>query len=99
MWYVIIGHDKPNSLENRLAVREQHLERLNALKSQGRLFVAGPCPAIDNEDPGPNGFTGSVIIAEFNSLDEAQAWADKDPYIANGVYERVDVKPFKKVLP
>lgn len=99
MWYVIVGQDVENSLEKRMQVREQHLARLNQLTAQGRLLVAGPCPAIDSEDPGPNGFSGSVIIAEFNSLDEAKTWADADPYIANGVYANVSVKPFKRVLP
>ena len=99
MWYVIIGNDVENSLGKRLQVRDQHLARLNELKSQGRLFVAGPCPVIDNEDPGEAGFSGSVIIAEFDSLEHAQAWANQDPYIEAGVYESVVIKPFKKVLP
>ena len=99
MWYVIIGNDVENSLSKRLQVREQHLARLNQLKSQGQLFVAGPCPAIDSEDPGDAGFSGSVIIAEFDSLDQAQQWADQDPYIEAGVYDSVVIKPFKKVLP
>jgi len=99
MWYAIIGEDYENSLANRLSVREQHVSRLNELKDQGRLFVAGPCPSIDNEDPGEAGFSGSVIIAEFESLTQAQKWADQDPYIEAGVYEKVSVKPFKKVLP
>lgn len=99
MWYAIVGQDIENSLEKRMQVREKHVERLKALSAEGRLLVAGPCPAIDSEDPGSNGFTGSVIIAEFDSLAEAQSWADADPYIANGVYQNVSVKPFKKVLP
>ncbi len=99
MWYVIVGEDHENSLDNRLSVRDKHLARLNELKDQGRLFVAGPCPAIDNDNPGEAGFTGSVIIAEFESQEQAQQWADQDPYIEAGVYERVSVKPFKKVLP
>jgi len=99
MLYVIIGEDRPGSLEQRLAARPAHLERLNALQADGRLFVAGPCPAIDSPDPGPAGFSGSIIIAEFASLAAAQAWADADPYIAAGVYEKVAVKPFKKALP
>jgi uncharacterized protein YciI len=99
MWYVFICNDKPDTLELRMQTRGAHIERLNALKDQGRLFVAGPCPAIDNEDPGPAGFTGSVIIAEFTSLNDAQAWADDEPYLAAGVYDSVIVKPFKKVLP
>ncbi|GAA6167767.1 YciI family protein [Sessilibacter corallicola] len=99
MWYSIVGIDKPNSLEKRLAARSEHLARLEQLQAEGRLFVAGPNPAIDSEDPGPGGFTGSIIIAEFPSLEEAQSWADKDPYISHGVYESVTVKPFKKVFP
>ncbi|MEN9501600.1 MAG: hypothetical protein RI964_885 [Pseudomonadota bacterium] len=99
MLYVIIGEDADNSLEQRLAARPAHLERLQALQAAGRLLVAGPNPAIDANDPGAAGFTGSVIIAEFESLAAAQAWADADPYRAVGVYQRVTVKPFKKVLP
>ena len=99
MFYVIYSQDVANSLSKRLTVREAHLARLNELKSQGRLLVAGPCPAIDSNDPGDAGFTGSVIIAEFSSLKEAQEWADNDPYIDAGVYEKVTVKPYKKVLP
>ncbi len=99
MYYSIIGEDVADSLDKRLSVRPAHLERLKQLQDQGRLLVAGPNPAIDNEDPGPNGFTGSVIIAEFPSLQDAQNWADQDPYIEAGVYKNVSVKPFKKVLP
>ncbi|HPY39458.1 MAG TPA: YciI family protein [Thiolinea sp.] len=99
MLYVIIGEDHANSLSKRLAARPAHLERMQALQAQGRLVLAGPNPAIDSIDPGEAGFTGSVIIAEFESLAAAQAWADADPYIAAGVYQRVSVKPFKKVLP
>lgn len=99
MWYAIEGHDGPDVLSRRLAARADHLARLTALRDQGRLMLAGPCPAIDAEDPGPAGFSGSIVIAEFVSLDEARAWADADPYIAAGVYERVDVRPFKPVLP
>ncbi len=99
MFYVIIGEDRAGSLDARLAARPAHLERLQALQADGRLFVAGPCPAIDSPDPGPAGFSGSIIIAEFPSLDAAQAWADADPYIAAGVYAKVTVKPFKKALP
>ncbi|MGR5062672.1 YciI family protein [Photobacterium sp. DNB22_13_2] len=99
MWYVIFSQDVDNSLERRLSVRDQHLARLKALQEQGRLLVAGPMPAIDSENPGEAGFTGSTVIAEFNSLDDAQTWADADPYIDAGVYEKVIVKPFKKVLP
>lgn len=99
MYYSIVGEDNDNSLDKRLAARPAHLERLQQLLDQGRLLVAGPNPAIDNEDPGPNGFTGSVIIAEFDSMEAAQAWADADPYLAAGVYRSVQVKPFKKVMP
>lgn len=99
MFYAIISEDKPDSLEKRLAVRSEHLARLEVLRDQGRLLVAGPHPAIDSEDPGPAGFTGSLVIAEFASLEQAQAWADEDPYIAAGVYQQVIVKPYKKVLP
>lgn len=99
MWYAIISQDVESSLEKRLAARPAHLERLVALKDAGRLLVAGPHPAIDSEDPGTAGFTGSLVVAEFASLTEAQAWADADPYIAAGVYQQVTVKPFKKVLP
>ncbi len=99
MWYMICGHDNPGSLPARQSARPQHLARLEALRDQGRLLVAGPLPAIDAPDPGPAGFTGSLIIAEFESLDAARAWADADPYIAAGVYAHVDVKPFRKVLP
>ena len=99
MYYAIISQDKENSLEKRLSVRPAHLERLNQLKEEGRLLIAGPHPAIDSEDPGPAGFTGSLVVAEFDSLEDAQSWADDDPYIKADVYEKVIVKPFKKVLP
>lgn len=99
MWYVIFSQDVENSLPLRLQVREQHLARLRELDAEGRLLVAGPNPAIDSEDPGEAGFTGSTVIAKFDSLDEAKRWADADPYIAAGVYKDVIVKPFKKVLP
>lgn len=99
MWFVIIAEDKPNSLADRLAARPAHLARLEQLQGSNRLLVAGPCPAIDSEEPGEHGFTGSVIIAEFNSLKEAQNWADSDPYLVAGVYQQVTVKPFKRVLP
>lgn len=98
MWYVIFSQDVENSLEKRLSVRPQHLERLQALRNEGRLLTAGPMPAIDSENPGEAGFTGSTVIAEFESLAAAQAWADADPYIEAGVYENVIVKPFKKVF-
>ncbi len=99
MLYVIIGEDVENSLAQRLAARPAHLERLHALRDAGHLLLAGPNPAIDSNDPGEAGFSGSVIIAEFDSLDAAQRWAETDPYVAAGVYQRVTVKPFKKVLP
>jgi uncharacterized protein len=99
MWYVIEGYDGKDVLAQRLAARPEHLARLVALRDAGRLLLAGPCPAIDSEDPGPAGFSGSVVIAEFESLDAARAWAGADPYIAAGVYERVEVRPFRKVLP
>lgn len=99
MFYLIYSEDVENSLTLRLQVREQHLARLHELENQGRLLIAGPCPAIDNENPGDAGFTGSLIVAEFNSLTQAQAWAEQDPYIAAGVYRNVTVKPYKKVLP
>jgi hypothetical protein len=99
MLYAFIAEDAPGSLAQRLAARPQHLARLTALQAEGRLVLAGPCPAIDAPDPGPAGFTGSLIIAEFPSLEDAHAWADADPYVAAGVYARVTVKPFKRVLP
>lgn len=99
MWYAIISQDVDNSLDKRLSVRPAHIERLIALKDAGRLLIAGPHPAIDSEDPGSAGFTGSLVVAEFDSLEDAKAWADADPYIAAGVYQSVQVKPFKKVLP
>ena len=99
MLYAIVGEDREDSLAARLAARPAHLERLQALQNAGRLIPAGPCPAIDSADPGPAGFTGSLIVAEFASLDAAQAWADADPYVAAGVYARVTVKPFRKVFP
>ncbi|BEN11495.1 hypothetical protein SMETP3_19830 [Serratia marcescens] len=98
MLYLIYAQDVPHSLENRLAVRPAHLARLQALRDAGRLVVAGPNPAIDSNDPGAAGFTGSTVIAEFESLAEAQAWAQQDPYIAAGVYADVTVKPFKQVF-
>lgn len=98
MLYSIVGQDVANSLENRMSARPAHLERLQALRDQGRLVLAGPNPAIDSNDPGEAGFTGSVVVAEFASLEEAQAWADADPYVAAGVYASVAVKPFKQVF-
>ena len=99
MLYAIISTDVADSLEKRLAARPAHLERLQALQKEGRVVLAGPHPAIDSNDPGPAGFTGSLVVAEFDSLEAAQAWADADPYVAAGVYANVIVKPFKKVLP
>lgn len=99
MWYVIEGYDGTDVLARRLAARAHHLARLTALRDEGRLLVAGPCPAIDAEDPGPAGFSGSVVIAEFASLADARAWADADPYASAGVYERTEVRPFRRVLP
>jgi uncharacterized protein len=99
MFYMIYSEDVPNSLEKRLATRPAHLARLEQLKNAGRLLLAGPTPAIDSADPGAAGFSGSLVVAEFASLTEAQNWADADPYLAAGVYQRSTVKPFKKVLP
>ncbi len=99
MWYAIISQDVENSLELRASARPEHLARLNALVSEGRLLTAGPHPAIDAVDPGVAGFTGSLVVADFPSLTDAQAWADADPYVVAGAYERVVVKPFKRVLP
>jgi uncharacterized protein YciI len=99
MYYAIIAEDRDDSLEQRLKVRKDHLARLKQLQEQGRLMLAGPHPMIDAEDPGPAGFSGSLIVAEFDSLESAKTWANTDPYIAAGVYNRVQVKPFKKVLP
>lgn len=99
MYYAIIGTDNPDSLEHRLKARPDHVARLNELKNAGRLILAGPFPAIDSADPGPAGFSGSLIVAEFESLDAAQQWADADPYIKAGVYNHVTVKPFNKTLP
>lgn len=99
MFYAIISEDVENSLEQRLAARPAHLERLQQLKNEGRLLLAGPHPAIDSEDPGAAGFTGSLVVAQFDTEQAATAWADADPYIEAGVYARVTIKPFKKVLP
>ncbi len=98
MYYAIISQDVENSLEKRMGARADHIARLESLRNEGRLLTAGPHPKIDSEDPGPNGFTGSLIVAEFESLDAAQSWADADPYISAGVYEKVTVKPYKKVF-
>lgn len=99
MLYSIVGIDVENSLEGRLAARPDHIARLNELKNRGKLILAGPNPAIDSSDPGDAGFTGSIIVAEFESLKDAQQWADQDPYRLTGVYQSVSVKPFKLVLP
>src|SRR5437868_8756468 len=99
MWYAIYTLDHPDSLSKRLAVRAPHLERLRALQDEGRLLLAGPMPAIDAQDPGPAGFAGSLIVAEFADLAAARAWADADPYIAAGVYREVQVRPLRRVLP
>lgn len=99
MLYAIVAEDVPGSLARRLEARPAHLERLKALQAEGRLVLAGPNPAIDASDPGPAGFTGSIIVAEFASREAAIAWASEDPYAAAGVYARVTVKPFRKVLP
>jgi uncharacterized protein YciI len=99
MLYVIIGEDHPGTLDQRLAARPAHVERLRALQADGRLILAGPCPAIDSPDPGPAGFSGSIIVAEFESLEAAESWAGADPYVAASVYAKVTVKPFRKVLP
>lgn len=99
MLYALIGEDAPGSLERRMAARPEHLARLQALKADGRLILAGPCPAVDSPDPGPAGFSGSLVVAEFASLTEARAWMDADPYVSEGVFMRTEVKPFRKVLP
>lgn len=99
MWYVIYSRDKEDSLQARLDARPAHLERVEILLEQGRLLLAGPRPAIDAEDPGPAGFQGSLIVARFDSLAEAREWADTDPYVTAGVYESVEVTPFKRVMP
>ena len=99
MWYAIMSTDVSDSLPHRMTVRPAHLERLKTLQNEGRLLLAGPFPAIDSPDPGPAGFSGSLIVAEFDSLEIAKIWADNDPYVTAGVYAQVIVKPFKKVLP
>ena len=99
MFYAVISQDVEDSLEKRLSVRAEHIARLKTLEDEGRLLIAGPHPNIDGEDPGPAGFSGSLIVAEFNSLEEAKSWADADPYVAAGVYKKVVVKPFKRVFP
>ncbi|WP_137939275.1 YciI family protein [Chitinivorax sp. B] len=99
MLYVMIGTDAPDSLDTRLSVRAAHLARLQALQDAGRLLVAGPCPSIDSPDPGPAGFSGSIVIAEFDSLEAAERWFNDDVYVTKGVFSHISVKPFKKVLP
>ena len=99
MWYAIMAEDSPKSLEKRLTARPAHLARLTELQNQGRLLLAGPFPAIDSVDPGPAGFTGSLIVAEFANLEAAKAWAEADPFVSAGVYANVTVKPFRKTLP
>lgn len=99
MWYVIEGYDGDGVLERRQAARPEHLARLTALAGAGRLMLAGPCPAIDAADPGPAGFSGSLVVAEFESLEAAREWAEADPYVAAGVYARTEVRPFRRVLP
>ncbi len=99
MWYAIIAEDTANSLEKRLAARPEHLNRLQILQNAGRLLLAGPFPAIDSLDPGPAGYSGSLIVAEFTTLEEATVWANNDPFVIAGVYQHVVVKPFRKTLP
>lgn len=99
MYYALIGEDAPGTLEARLAARPAHVARLEALRDEGRLLLAGPMPAIDSPDPGPAGFTGSLIVAEFDSLASAEAWAQDDPYVRQGVFARTTVRPFRKTLP
>ncbi len=99
MWYAIISQDVEDSLPLRAKARDAHLERMKALVNEGRLLIAGPHPAVDSDDPGPAGFTGSLVVVDFPSLADAQAWADADPYVEAGVYDNVIVKPFKRVLP
>ncbi len=99
MWYAIISEDRDGTLDRRLAARPDHLTRLKSLCDAGRLLIAGPHPAVDSTDPGPAGFTGSLVVAEFDSQEDAQTWADEDPYIAAGVYRKVTIKPFNRVLP
>lgn len=99
MWYSIYATDYTNTLDKRLVNRPQHLKRLQILQNEGRLLLAGPLPAIDSNDPGPNGFSGSLIVAEFDSLNDAKKWANDDPFIQCGVYKKIEVKPFKKSFP
>jgi uncharacterized protein YciI len=99
MWFMILGRDADDALPRRLAARPRHLQRLQALRDDGRLLLAGPLPRIEAEDPGPAGYSGSLIVAEFDSLASARAWAEADPYVQDGVYREVEVQPFRKVLP
>jgi hypothetical protein len=99
MWYAIVAEDVADSLAKRMAARPEHLARLQTLQNEGRLLLAGPFPAIDSVDPGPAGYTGSLIVAEFANLEAAQAWAKADPFVNSGVYANVSVKPFRKTLP
>jgi uncharacterized protein YciI len=99
MWYAIISEDHEGTLDQRLAARPEHVARLTALRDKGRLLIAGPHPAVDSPDPGPAGYTGSLLVVDFSSLEDAKAWANEDPYIAAGVYSNVTVKPFNLVLP
>ncbi len=99
MWYAIVAEDVDDSLPKRQAVRPAHLERIQALAAEGRVLLAGPFPAIDSDDPGPAGFTGSLMIVDFPDLESATEWANADPYVEGGVFGKVTVKPFKKVLP
>jgi uncharacterized protein YciI len=99
LYYAIIAEDTPGSLDKRLAARPAHLERIQVLQAEGRLLLAGPFPAIDSPDPGPAGFSGSLIVAQFDNVEAAKAWADADPFVAAGVYARVEVRPFRKTLP
>jgi uncharacterized protein len=99
MWYAIVAEDVPNSLEKRMNARPEHLARLQILQNEGRLLLAGPFPAIDSIDPGPTGYTGSLIVAEFADLETAQSWAMDDPFMSSGVYATVSVRPFRKTLP
>ncbi len=99
MYYILMGEDTANSLEKRLSARPAHLARLQALQDEGRLLLAGPMPAIDAADPGPAGFCGSLIVAEFDSIEDARSWADEDPYTLEGVFSGVTIKPFRKVFP
>lgn len=99
MWYAIMAEDTPNSLDKRLAARPEHLKRIQTLQEAGKLLLAGPFPAIDSEDPGPAGYSGSLIVAEFANLEEATKWANNDPFVISKVYQHVTVKPFRKTLP